>query len=110
MQAATAYASWRSDVTARYGQTRASASQANAATGAKTTMPATSATAVAASIDRARASVRFQNACRKAAPRASARAEAGIGGASKQAAAHAARSARDEPSLGVRRVAYARAL
>src|SRR3954469_12912397 len=51
-----------------------------AATGAKITTPMTSATAVAAWLSRARASSMFQRAWTKAAARASASAEVGIGG------------------------------
>src|SRR5262249_50088198 len=60
------------------GQTFASARQTTAVTGAKTITAATSATAVAARGSRARASRRFQIACRKAAASASAKANAGI--------------------------------
>src|SRR5262245_9240650 len=59
------------------GQTRGSARQTTAVTGAKTTTDETSAIAVAACGSRDRARSRFQNACRNAAVRASAKADAG---------------------------------
>src|SRR5438132_10057628 len=63
------------------GHTPASAFQTIAVTGAKTTTDDTSATAVAASGSRARASRRFQNACRNAAVSAKPKARAGMLGA-----------------------------
>src|SRR5882672_486545 len=63
------------------GHTRASTFQTIAVTGANTITDDTSATAVAPSGSRARASSRFQKACRKAAAMARPKAEAGIVGA-----------------------------
>ena len=60
------------------GHTRASAFQTKAVTGANTITDDTSATAVAPSGSRARASSRFQKACRNAAAKAKPKAEAGI--------------------------------
>src|SRR5882672_10754638 len=62
------------------GHTRASTFQTIAVTGANTITDDTSATAVAPSGSRARASSRFQKACRNAAARARPKAEAGIVG------------------------------
>ena len=61
-------------------QTRESTSHTTAATGANTITGATSATAVAASGSRSRASIRFHSAWRNAAASVSARADAGMCG------------------------------
>src|SRR6476659_3260757 len=60
------------------GQTAHSASKRRMVTGANTTTAAISATAVALSTSRARASRMFQNACRKAAASARLKARGGI--------------------------------
>src|SRR5262245_54287723 len=77
------------------GQTLGSASQTIAATGANSTTDDTSATAVAASVSRARAISRFQIACRTAAPSASANAEAGMSTRGKRRLEYLARPGLD---------------